>query len=52
MAYEDLTALLGGWEGFELTQVRRAPATESNPVPEIVLELRPVPNYPNAASPR
>lgn len=36
MAYEDITALLGGWEGFELVGVQREPG------PRIVLELRPV----------
>jgi transposase len=50
MGYEEITTLLGGWEGFELSQVRREPASDSNPVPEIVLELRPVPNYPKRCS--
>src|SRR5688572_3353224 len=44
MAYDDITMLLGGWEGFELVGVRREPATaETGPV--IELDLRPVPNY-------
>jgi transposase len=43
MAYEEITMLLGGWEGFELVSVRREPATgETGPV--IELALRPVPN--------
>ena len=40
MAYDEITALLGGWEGFELTGVRREPPSGDDP-PRIVLELRP-----------
>jgi transposase len=36
MAFEDITTLLGGWEGFELIGVQREPG------PEIVLRLQPV----------
>jgi len=44
MAYEEITMLLGGWEGFELVRVRREPATgEAGAV--IELELRPAPNH-------
>jgi transposase len=43
MAYEDITMLLGGWEGFELVNVRREPATGAAVV--IELELRPVPTH-------
>ena len=50
MAYGEITALLGGWEGFELTQVRREPVGESGQAPRIVLELRPLPNYPKRCS--
>jgi transposase len=50
MAYEEITALLGGWEGFELVGVRRESASASQPVPQIVLELRPVPTYPKRCS--
>ena len=50
MAYGEITALLGGWEGFELTRVQRQPPSETEPVPRIVLELRPVPNYPKRCS--
>jgi len=46
MAYDGITALLGGWESFELTGVQREPAGKTDPVPRIVLELRPMPNYP------
>jgi len=28
MAYDEITALLGGWEGFELTGVQRESATD------------------------
>ena len=44
MAYEEITMLLGGWEGFELVNVLRQPAT-GDAVPVIELELRPVPDY-------
>jgi transposase len=50
MAYEEITALLGGWEGFELVGVRREPASGTQPVPQIVLELRAVPGYPKRCS--
>ena len=50
MAYDGITALLGGWESFELTGVQREPASETDPVPRIVLELRPMPNYPKRCS--
>ena len=43
MAYEDVTMLLGGWEGFELVRVTRLPAT-GGAAATIELELRPVPN--------
>lgn len=42
MAYEDITALLGGWEGFELVHVERTPASHTRPTPQILLTLRPV----------
>lgn len=32
MAYEEITALLGGWEGFELVSVRREPTSVHQPV--------------------
>ena len=50
MAYDEITALLGGWEGFQLTRVQREPTSDSDPVPRIVLELQPVPNYPKRCS--
>ena len=50
MAYDEITALLGGWEGFELTGVAREPASATQPVPRIVLALRPMPNAPKRCS--
>lgn len=43
MAYEEITALLGGWPGFELTGVRRERGSGNRPVPRIILELASVP---------
>ena len=50
MAVEDLSGLLGDWEGFELAGVTKHPATETDPVPRLVIELRPVPDYPKWCS--
>lgn len=50
MAYDEITALLGGWEGFALTGVRREPATGTESVPRVVLELRPLADYPKRCS--
>jgi transposase len=50
MAYEEITALLGDWEGFELVGVRRELASATQPVPQIVLELRALPGYPTHCS--
>lgn len=41
MAYEDVTALLGGWDGFELVAMERTPAVGDRP-PQVALTLRPV----------
>ena len=43
MAYEEITALLGGWPGFRLVNVRREEATDERPVPRVVLTLEAVP---------
>lgn len=43
MAYEEITALLGGWPGFQLVDVRREGRTAEHPVPRIVLTLEAVP---------
>ena len=50
MAYEEITALLGGWDGFELIGVERTAATETHPIPEIVLKLQPVRGAPKRCS--
>lgn len=50
MAYDEITALLGGWEGFELVGVERRAATAADPTPEIVLTLQPVPSAPKHCS--
>lgn len=50
MAYEDITALLGGWPGFELTGVVREAASAAHPAPRIVLTLRAVPGAPKTCS--
>ncbi len=50
MAYEEITALLGGWEGFELVSVRREPASVQQPVPRVELELRAVADHPKRCS--
>jgi hypothetical protein len=38
MAHDELAAVLGGFEGFELVHVTREPGAEP---PRLVLELRP-----------
>ena len=43
LAYEELSALLGGWEGFEIVAVRREPASALQPVPRVVIVLQPAP---------
>lgn len=43
MAYEEITALLGGWPGFRLVDVRREGVTSERAVPRIVLTLEAVP---------
>lgn len=50
MAYEEIAALLGGWDGFELVGVERRAATASHPIPEIVLQLQPVRGAPKRCS--
>lgn len=50
MAYEDITTLLGGWEGFEVIAVRREDATLTQPVPQIVLQLESLPQHPKRCS--
>ncbi len=50
MAYEEITALLGGWEGFELVGATRTAVSETHPIPEIVLKLEPVRGAPKRCS--
>lgn len=50
MAYEEVTALLGGWEGFELVGIERRPASESQRTAQIILQLEPVRGAPKHCS--
>jgi transposase len=50
MAFEGITALLGGWPGFELVHVKREEATREQPIVRIVLTLRAMPGYPKVCS--
>jgi transposase len=50
MAYEEITALLGGWPGFELVDVKRESATPQQPVPRIWLTLVAQPTTPRHCS--
>ena len=49
MAYDEITALLGGWDGFELVGVERVPARGQRP-PVIELTLRAIPDQPKQCS--
>lgn len=50
MAYEEITALLGGWPGFRLVGVRREGARAERPAPRIVLTLEALPGEPRRCS--
>lgn len=50
MAFAEITALLGGWPGFELVAVKREEATSVNTTPRIVLTLEAVPGYAKTCS--
>lgn len=50
MAYEEITALLGGWPGFELVGVAREGPTPARPTPRIVLTLRAAPGVAKTCS--
>jgi transposase len=50
MAYEEITALLGGWPGFRLVAARRDGAPADRPVPRIVLTLEAVAGEPRRCS--
>ena len=43
MAYEEITALLGGWPGFRIAQVTREPGGTRTGAPQITIELVAVP---------
>ncbi len=46
MAYEEITALLGGWPGYRLVEVRREEAGSEHEAPRILLTLEPLPGEP------
>ena len=50
MAFEEVTALLGGWPGFELIGVQREEATKARATARIVLTLQAIPGYPKTCS--
>jgi hypothetical protein len=50
MAYEEITALLGGWPGFELVGVEREAARAAGEGPRIMLTLRAVPGQAKTCS--
>lgn len=50
MAFQEITALLGGWPGFELVEVKREEATREQPTPRIVLTLQAIPGAPKTCS--
>jgi len=50
MAFAEITALLGGWPGFELIAVKREEATQEHTTPRIVLTLEAVPGHAKTCS--
>lgn len=50
MAYEEITALLGGWPGFRLVDVGREEATAGQSAARVVLTLEAVPGQPRRCS--
>ena len=50
MAYDEITALLGGWPGFELIGVTREEASDGCPTPRVVLTLQAVPGHSRTCS--
>ena len=50
MAYDEITALLGGWEGFELTGCSASRPSEGEPSRGSCWSCSPVPNYPKRCS--
>ncbi len=50
MAFKEITALLGGWPGFELVDVKREEVSEQRATARVVLTLKPVADYPKTCS--
>lgn len=50
MAYEEITALLGGWPGFTLVAVERVAAGAAGAPPRVRLTLAAVPGHPRTCS--
>lgn len=50
MASDWIRKLLGEWEGFEVIDVEQKPVGGRQPVPEIVLHLRALPDHPKRCS--
>jgi transposase len=50
MGADWVTKLLGEWEGFEVEDVEQKPIGSGQPVPEIILHLRAVPDHPKRCS--
>jgi transposase len=46
VAYDEITALLGGWPGFEIQSVRREPGGTRSGAPQITIELAALPDVP------
>ena len=44
MAYEEITALLGGWPGFAIAAVTREPGGTATGAPRVTIELAALPN--------
>jgi transposase len=50
MAHEEITALLGGWEGFEIVAVRRELARAGGKPARVIIELAPRAGHPRRCS--
>jgi hypothetical protein len=42
MAYDEISALLGGWPGFVIRRVTRSPGGTRSGAPQVTIELDPV----------
>src|SRR5688572_25773324 len=49
MAYEEITAVLGGWEGFEIVAVRREAEAGGRPA-RVIIDLTPMASHPHSCS--